>query len=524
MYQNIPDSIKRKLDTAPKKPGVYMFRDDKGEVIYVGKAVNLPSRTKSYFANYKRLDPRIQAMVENARDLEYLTVDNEIEAFLLESNLIKKYMPHYNRAGKDDKNYLWIEIQSQLDFPIVRTVREKKLKKADYFGPFPNVGAVRRMLKQLRKVFKYHSTSRVIEERVDKDDNKYIYTSDNTPCFHYHLGLCSGACMGIIPKEEYRKQINDLKRFLRSDHKELKADYKKQMEQFSQDKDYEKAADMRDKLRDLELLTKFTLIDETVDDMTLRQKQLDYNRQGIVELVDRLQIDGLKVSEADSKKFRMECYDISNIQGTNAVSAMVVSIGGKLEKKHYRKFKIKLKNTPDDFAMLQETLQRRLKYLVDDKKQDESFSQKPDLIIIDGGKGQVSSVLKIMQKYETKYGLYIPIIGLAKKREEIFVPKQVGKDVEFRLVKLSKRAPGLRVVTMLRDEAHRFGIGYHRLLRSKEMIYSELDLIPGVGEVTKKNLIQAFGSVQGIRKAKLEDIETVVRNKNTAFKIKKILV
>jgi excinuclease ABC subunit C len=534
MYKNIPAPLRKQLDSAPKNPGVYMFRNEKHEVIYVGKAVNLANRSRSYFANFKRLDPRIQTMVKEACDIDYLVVDNEVEALLLESNLIKKYVPYYNRVGKDDKSYLWIKIFSQMDFPRVTTVREKQNDGSDYFGPYPNVMPVRRMLKYLRKIFKYRTSTRTVEVRKNKQGKNYVYTSDPSPCFYYHLGLCSGACMGKQSKSEYRKQINDLKKFLRSEHQDLKKKYKKQMQNFAQNKQYEKAAEMRDKLFDLEYITKYSLIDESIDDITLKQRQISTNQQGIIELVKKLKIPKLHVNKQTVKRFRIECYDISNIQGTNATSSMVVSVGGSLQNNQYRKFKIRSKQSPDDFLMLQETLQRRLKYLIKvlktkrSKNQDRSFLSRPDLIVIDGGKGQLSSVLKILHSFEKNYDIKIPVIGLAKKNEEIFVPEYAegneNTKINFRLVKINRRSPSLKVIQQLRDEAHRFGLGYHRLLRSKSMVYSELDLIPGVGKVTKQSLIKAFGSVQGIKKAKLQDIQTVVKNKKTAFTLKKLLV
>ncbi len=530
MYNNIPQELLSDLNNAPKVPGVYIFRDESEVVLYVGKAVNLYNRSRSYFANYRRLDPRLKNMVELAASVEYLTVTNEVEALLLESNVIKKYLPKYNIALTDDKSYIWVKVVSEIDFPIVSIVYSKKNDNADYFGPFPGRGPIRRMLRQLRKTFPYRSCNRIIEEREgDTPTKKFIYSNDQKPCLYYHIGMCSAPCTTKVEKSEYRSQVNSLKRFFRSEHADIKKDMLDGIKSLSAEQKYEKAAELRDQLRDLEYLTKFSLITEDVDDEIFKQKTLSFKLEGLKQLIERLQLT-YPTDEESLKNFRIECYDISNIQGTNAVASMVVSKGGTPFKKDYRKFKIKQKETPDDFAMLQEALDRRLKYLTDEyksennKEKNSSFTEYPNLIVIDGGKGQLSSVYEILKKWNSSLSANIPVIGLAKREEEVFAPIDNSGKLGFKLVRFGQRTPALRILQGVRDEAHRFGLGYHRLLRSKQMTYSKLDLIPGVGEVTKKNLLLAFGSVEGIKKAKLEDLEAIVRNRSTALKIKKILV
>lgn len=547
MFNPGSPQLKLSLEAAPKRPGVYIFRaseDESGEPIYIGKAVNLRNRSRSYFLNYKRLDPRLQTMVEQAKSVEYIEVDNEVEALLLETNLIKKYDPKFNIVMTDDKSYIFVKVDSDMDYPRVSIVREKKEDKADYFGPFPSKGPVRRMLRDLRKIFPYRSCRRVIEERVDpKTGETVVYSNDTQPCLYYHLGLCSAPCTTEIEKSDYRADVNALKKFFRSQHGELKKNMRAEMQQASNERNFERAAQIRDQLRDIDYLTKFTRITEQVDDVEFERRRLAQALEGVEQLATRLGLldKDSEPSEEQLQKFRIECYDISNIQGTNATGSMVVAVGGKKAPRLYRKFKIKTKSTPDDFAMLKEVLDRRLKYLRNDyranqkkarnsdkkasrkKKVDESFTQKPDLVVIDGGKGQLSSVLKILSSYPPEVA-DIPVIGLAKREEEVFLPDYSSGELKFKLVKFSKRSAALKLLQLVRDEAHRFGLGYHRLLRSKGMTYSELDLIPGVGEVTKKKLIQAFGSVEGIKKAKLEDIDYVIRNRSTSQKIKKLLV
>jgi excinuclease ABC subunit C len=517
MYEKISTTLQDQLKAAPKLPGVYMFFSESGERLYIGKTVNLYNRSNSYFQNYQRLDPRLQLMVENAYRVEYITVDNEVEALLLETNLIKKYDPKYNVLLTDDKNYVWVKIFSKMDFPIIKIVREKFDDGADYFGPYPAKRPILRLLKGIRRLFPYRSCTRVIEMRGDE-----IYSSNPKPCLYYDLGLCNAPCTKNIPVKEYRQMVSALKRFLRSEHDDLKKELEQSMRELSAVMEYEAAAKARDRLRDLQYLTQFSLVDEGVDDDSIRQRQSQRESTGLKTLLERLEIDP---ASKDLSGFRIECYDISNIQGTNATAAMVVSLGGKLSKSDYRKFKIKTKDSPDDFAMLQETLTRRLKYLLEDgsSQSNSSFNNWPGLIVIDGGKGQLSSVVEILNSYGGQIS-QIPVVGLAKKDEEIFLPvAQAGGQLGFKRVKLSRHSPALHIVQQLRDEAHRFGLGYHRTLRSKAMIANPLDDIPGVGEVTKKNLLLAFGSIAGIKKASVADIEAVVRNKSTARKILKLL-
>jgi len=490
-------------------------------------------------------------MVEGASQVQYVEVANEVEALLLETNLIKKYQPRYNILMTDDKSYIWVKIHSEMEFPIVKIVRSKKDDKADYFGPYPAVMPVKRLLKNVRKIFPYRTCNREIKEITINAETTAaqtsVYSSDMKPCLYYHLGLCAAPCMAKQPKAEYRAIINNLKRFLRSEHDELKTDLKQQMQQAAGLRNYEKAAEIRDQLKDIEYLTQYSRIDEQVDEVRLEEKILEQKYKGLDELTKRLQNFSLyfprleerklnqantttavveKTGEAETQldwaNFKIECYDISNIQGSNAVAAMVVAVGGKAQTQLYRKFKIKSKSSPDDFAMLQETMQRRFKYLLADfaDSLDPSFSIAPDLLVIDGGKGQLSSVLEILEPLWKQLGHRIPCIGLAKRQEEVVVKVASG----FQIVKFSKRSNALHILQGVRDEAHRFGLGYHRKLRSKGMVYSELDLIPGVGDITKKRLIMAFGSVAGIRKAKLVDIESVVKNRNTALKLKKLLI
>ncbi|MCA9385992.1 excinuclease ABC subunit UvrC [Candidatus Dojkabacteria bacterium] len=501
-------TVTEKLQEAPTNPGCYIWKDSHGDVLYVGKAVNIKNRVNSYINNYKRLDPKIQNMVDLADDVEFYTVDTEIEALILETNLIKKYKPKYNRLMKDDKNYSWLMIDWYNPYPVPRIVREKKNKKAEYYGPYPQRFPVFKVLRSLRKVFPYcNHLPRGINSKKNFQDK---------PCFNYHIGLCSGICAGIISKTEHRKNIKGIRDFFKGKKLTMIDEFRADMKKFAQEMQFEKAAELRDKVKDLEYVTQHIKVDKDMDEEALKKMKKDLRERALDELLEKLQLD-------NSAQFKIECYDISNIQGTNATGSMVVFVDGKPDKALYRKFKIKTKSTPDDFHMMREVLTRRLKYLSGSKsseKNDKSFSIQPDLIIVDGGKGQLTSAYSILNEY----GLIdsVPLIGLAKREEEIFRVIDT-EPYEFEKIRLKRRSEALYLIQRIRDEAHRFAIGYHRTLRSKGQIKSILDDIPGVGEITKKRLFEAFGSVESMKKATNREMEAIVRNKRTSQALLKVL-
>lgn len=506
----VSSRIKNQLSTLPKSPGCYIYRDDKKKIIYIGKAVNLFNRVKSYFNNYSRLDPKIALMVDQISDIQILKTDNELEALILETNLIKKHKPKYNRMMKDDKNYSWLMITKNEDFPRIEFVREKKLKTADYFGPYTDRRPIKTALKQLRLLFPYRTCQRKIAYIVDKNNLPKFYSSDKKPCLYYHMNLCSAPCAEFTTRSAYRKNINNIKRFLRSRKYEIIESLAKEMKLHASMKKFEQAAEIRDKLDDLRYLAERVKVEKDMDEMSWELKKTQDRSAALERFVKKLSIPNLVVHS----NFKIECYDISNIQGKNATGSMVVFINGKPSKSNYRKFKIHLKDEPDDFGMLQEVLTRRFSHSTKEKK-DRSFDNYPDLMIIDGGKGQLSSVLEILEKVE----INVPTVGLAKREEEIF--KSV--DDEFKKIKLLKGTSEYFLIQRIRDEAHRFAIKYHRKLRSNQQIKSVLDDIPGVGELVKRRLLQAFGSYDGIKKASVKELQSVVKNRRTVENIKKVL-
>jgi excinuclease ABC subunit C len=500
--------LQDKIRNAPKLPGCYIYKNKKGTIIYIGKAKNILNRVKSYFINYPKLDIRIQNMIDLAYDVEFITVDSEVESIILETNLIKKYKPKYNILMRDDKNYSWIMFEKPKkgtdDFPRIRIVREKLDDGSEYFGPYPSRMPLKNILRRIRKVFPYANCNRRL---VQISDNPIkVDTNNPTPCLYYHLGLCKAPCASLVNKEEYMRDYNSIKKFFRGEKTNIIKELEKEMFEYSKEMAFEKASVVRDKINDVKYVTANIKIDNQVDDVVISELKEQQRENALKELIDKLKFPEAKL--VFHKGFKIECYDISNIQGTSAVSAMTVMVDGELRKDLYRRFRITRKDTPDDFGMLQETLERRLKYLSDEKREmgnglnighldsrlsnpvseyDESFSVRPDLIIIDGGKGQLSSTYLILKAF--KLHKDIPIVGLAKKEEEIFIMHPqikemrneaeevydetqalAGKfDTRFIRVLLPRQSESLFLVQRIRDEAHRFGITYHRKLRSKKM-------------------------------------------------------
>lgn len=499
------------LKEIPTVPGCYIYKNSTGKILYIGKAVNLKSRVTSYFSSSRKLEPKIISMLEQAKTIECIEVDSEIEALILETSLIKKYKPKYNRMMKDDKSHIWVMFDNTVDFPRPQIVREKTKKSAEYFGPYPKVFPARKVLRRLRKLFPYCNLN-FKTQKITKNGNEYVIGNEKRPCLDYHIGLCSGVCAGKISKLEHRRNISNIKRFFKGRKKEIYDSLLKDMKAASKIKNFEKAAKLRDMLNDLNYVTQRISVDYKTDESILKEAKESLNIRSVQELKNKLDIVSRK-----TRNFKIECYDISNIQGTNATGSMVVFIGGRAAKDYYRKFKIHSKSTPDDFGMMQEVLKRRLKHK--NKGKDRSFNTFPDLIIIDGGKGQLSSSYEILK--DMKLENEIALAGLAKREEELFQICDGGQS--FSRTLLPRRSDGLYLVQRIRDEAHRFAIGYHRVLRSKAGIHSVLDDIPGVGELTKRKLISAFGSLEGISKAKRDDLQTVVRNKRTVEAILKVL-
>lgn len=481
--------LQEKIKKLPKTSGVYIYRDKDKRIIYVGKAVNLKNRVSSYFIGEK--DPlrfhsgqaKTKKLVSNIADLNYMETESEIGAIILESELIKRYKPKFNIDLKDDKNFLYLKIPKE-DFPLPALVRNPADDKAAYLGPFIDAVALRRVLKMLRKIFPFRSAGDLTAKK---------------PCLYYHMGQCPGVCIGKISKQDYAKNIKGMVAFFEGKSKKLEKEFEKKMKKASRNNDFEMAAVYRDKMLDLNKINKIHFL-----------KEEDFGK--LDNALHGLKRFGLK----DIPKW-IECFDISNIQGKEAVGSMVVFVGGMPAKDKYRKFKIKILKEPNDVAMMGEMLERRL---WNAKRMRKGWGNLPDLIVLDGGKGQLSKVLEILKSFE----LDIPTIGLAKKNEEIWFRSQRSEvgDRRYERIILNRNSETLYLLQRLRDEAHRFAIQYFRNLHQKVSKGSLLDDISGLCPKTKKKLINKFGSISGIKSASLEELEGTVCEK-LAKRIKEIL-
>jgi excinuclease ABC subunit C len=469
--------VQEKTKKLPLGPGVYLFRNNKGSIIYVGKAVNLKNRVSSYFV--KDHDSKTKDLVSKIADMEWIDAGSEIEALILESELIKRYKPKFNILLKDDKSYCYVKI-TKGDYPVISIVRQVIEDKSEYLGPFIDAGAVRTSLRYLRKIFPYCTCS----------------LSGQNICLYYHLGLCRGHGETYISPKEYQANIRGLISFLSGKKEDVVHDLTRKMKRYSKEKAYEKAAEVRDRLSALTRMRFEHVIEEK------RELRLDKALLGLKESL------GLDVIPK-----RIECYDISNIFGRAAVGSMVVFENGIPTKNDYRRFEIKTVKRIDDFAMHSEVAKRRFTKIINTR--DSSFSKIPDLVIIDGGKGQLSSVLKVV----SPLGLPTRFVGLTKKLEEMVI---LGKDGKFSVVNLLPDSEAYFLVQRVRDEAHRFAITYHRNLRSRELTSSRLDNIPGIGPKTKKKLILHFGSLEKIKEAQNTELASLVGTKLTD-KIREVL-
>ncbi len=583
--------LKDKLTNLPAKPGVYLFKNKADKVLYVGKAKILKNRVRSYFQKSRPFDPRMQILVKNIHDLEYIITDSEIEALILEANLIKKYKPRYNINLKDDKSFPFIRITKE-DFPQVFATRNVVRDGSSYFGPYTNVKDMRFALTTLKRLFtirscKYDLNSEVVaKKKVDL-------------CLEYYIKKCQGPCQGLQSVTDYHVTIEKVRQFLKGKTDNLLSELKNDMQSFAEIQKYEDAARVRDSIEALEkyrnaqkvvmsddhdrdifalaledddacsvvfkiregkivgrihyylkgalhkseseVLEQFVnqyynstdelpqeiflpheidgklIIQKWLSDRSTRDTRILVPQIGEKKklmrmcsknarfLLEELKLQRMKAESTipyalaalqrdlklSAPPRRIECFDISNIQGSDPVASMVCFIDGRPKKSEYRKFKITTKDTPDDFAMMREVITRRYSRILQEKK------KMPDLVVVDGGKGQLSSALSVLRGLKIKNQA---VIGLAKRLEEIFIPG--FPDAQM----LPKTSSSLKLLQSIRDEAHRFAITYHRTLRKKRTISSVLDDIPGVGPARRTQLLKAFGSVKVLSKSNPKEI------------------
>jgi excinuclease ABC subunit C len=582
------DKLKQIIKILPNKPGVYQYYNSEGVILYVGKAKNLKKRVSSYFT--KNQNGKTAILVKQIADIKTIVVGSEIEALLLENNLIKKYQPKYNIMLKDDKTYPWICIKKER-FPRIYSTRNIVKDGSDYFGPYASVKMMNTVLGLIRELYPLRNCNyNLSKENIA--NNKFKV------CLEYHIGNCKAPCVDKQTEEDYNNSITQIKSIIKGNINSVTKHLKPLMKEYAQNLEYEKAQLLKEKIETLEKYqSKSVVVSPTINDVDvfsiisdekygyvnylkvingaiiqghtielkkkleetddallqigiaeLRQRFDSNSKEVIVSFKPELEDENirflvpqrgdkkklLELSERNAKYYRLErnkqkanisptkhsdrilermqkdlrmlekpvhieCFDNSNIQGTNPVAACVVFKDAKPSKRDYRHFNIKTVEGPDDFASMEEVIYRRYKRLLDEK---ESL---PQLIIIDGGKGQLSSALKSIDKLGLRGK--ITIIGIAKKLEEIYFP---GDSIPLYI---DKKSESLKIIQYLRNEAHRFGITHHRNKRSKAAITSELDKIEGVGYKTAQQLLWKFKSVARIKKATLQELEDTISKK-----------
>lgn len=592
-------NIQEELKKLPGKPGVYLMHDEKDAIIYVGKAISLKNRVRQYFQSSRNKGAKIEQMVTHISRFEYIVTDSELEALVLECNLIKEHRPKYNTMLMDDKTYPFIKVTVNEPFPRVMMARRMKKDKAKYFGPYTSAGAVKDTIELIRKLYHIRSCNRSLPKDIGKE----------RPCLNYHIHQCYAPCQGYISREEYRKSIDEVVRFLNGNYDPILKELEEKMLDASENLEFEKAIEYRELLasvqkiaqkqkitdtagddRDIiamasegedavvqvffirggrligrdhfylkiaendtksEILSSFIkqfyagtpyipaelMLPEEIEDQEIIEEWLTTRREHKVrlripkkgtkeKLVELAQKNAQMVLKNDKERLkreegrtigavkelekilgltgiiRMEAYDISNTNGFDSVGSMVVYEHGKPKRNDYRKFKIKSVQGPDDYASMNEVLTRRFEHGLRER-QDESetggFQAFPDLIMMDGGRGQVNIALEILEKLN----LHIPVCGMVKD------DNHRTRGLYFNNVELpiDRNSECFRLITRIQDEAHRFAITFHRQLRSKGQVHSILDDIPGVGPARRKDLMRSFENIEAIRNATVDDLK-----------------
>lgn len=598
--------IEEELKKLPGKPGVYIMHDAEDTIIYVGKAISLKNRVRQYFQSSRNLGIKKEQMVEQIARFEYIVTDSELEALVLECNLIKEHRPKYNTMLKDDKTYPFIKITLQEEYPRIQIVRQMKKDKAKYYGPYTSGLAVKDVVELVTKLYHLRTCNRNLPKDIKKE----------RPCLYYQIHQCEAPCQGYISKEEYHKKVEQLISFLNGSHKEILKELEQKMLSASEELRFEDAAQYRDLIESVKkiaerqkitdqhgedkdviavaqenddvvaqvffirggkmigrdhfflhtagegktavlssfikqfyagtaMIPKEIMIESEIEDREIIETWLS-NRRGTKvqirvpkkgtkeKLVELAKNNAKLVLEKDKERLkreegrtigavkeiskllnlsstqRMEAYDISNISGFQSVGSMVVYENGKPKRSDYRKFRIKTVEGPNDYASMEEVLTRRFEHGMEEKQQQKeknqeeqygSFTRFPDLILMDGGKGQVHSALSVLEKLK----LEIPVCGMVKDDKH----RTRGLYYKNQEIPIEKDSEAFRLITRIQDEAHRFAIEYHRSLRSKNQIHSVLDEIAGIGPARRKALMKHFMGVEKIKEATVEELAEV---------------
>lgn len=599
--------IEEELKKLPSLPGVYIMHDKHDAIIYVGKAISLKNRVRQYFQKSRNLGIKKEQMVEQIERFEYIVTDSELEALVLESNLIKEHKPKYNTMLKDDKNYPFIKVTTGEEFPRIMTARSMKKDKSKYFGPYTSAGAVKDVIELTRKLYHLRTCSRVLPRDIGKE----------RPCLYYHIKQCYGPCQGYVSKEAYREQVDALLEFLNGNHKNVMKDLEEKMYQASEEMRFEDAAQYRDLIQSVErigekqkitdhpgedkdiialaeegldavvqvffvrdgkligrdhfymktvpgdtrsmILSSFLkqfyagtpfipreiMIQDEIEDQDLiaqwlesrkgkkvrivvpkkgtKEKlvELAYQNAKLVLLQDKERIkreEGRTIGAVKEISQllgmeninRIEAFDISNISGFQSVGSMIVYEKGKPKRSDYRKFRIKGVKGPNDYASMEEVLTRRFVHGMNEQEEREnrqleqdygSFTRFPDLIMMDGGRGQVNIALEVL----AKLNLEISVCGMVKDDKH----RTRGLYFHNQEIPISRDSEGFKLITRIQDEAHRFAIEYHRSLRSKGQVHSVLDDIPGIGPARRKALMKHYKGLEGIKEASVEELSQI---------------
>lgn len=605
--------IEEELKKLPAKPGVYIMHGEKDEIIYVGKAISLKNRVRQYFQSSRNKGAKIERMVTHITRFEYIITDSELEALVLECNLIKEHRPKYNTMLKDDKSYPFIKVTVHEPYPRVLFARRMKKDKARYFGPYTSGGAVKDVIELVRKLYQVRSCNRSLPRDTGKD----------RPCLYYHMKQCKAPCQGYVSQEEYRKNINKVIKFLNGDFQDAISELMEKMQKASEEMRYEDAMEYRDLIssirkigerqkitgygqedRDIiavamddsedlrdqdavvqvffirdgrligrdhfylrvakgdtkaQVLSSFLkqfyagtpfipseiMLQSEIEDADIIEEWLSGRRKqkvhirvpkkGTKEKLVELALENARMVLAKDRErirreegrtigavheveewlglknvVRMEAYDISNISGFESVGSMVVYEKGRPKRSDYRKFKIKWVQGPNDYASMEEVLTRRFTH--ESNGEFDSFARLPDLILMDGGRGQVNIALKVLNEL----GISIPVCGMVKDDHH----RTRGLYFNNVEIPIDTSGEGFRLITRIQDEAHRFAIEYHRSLRSREQVHSILDDIPGIGDTRRKALLRKFKSVENIRDASEEELaQTESMNARSARRV-----
>lgn len=605
--------IQEELKKLPAKPGVYIMHDAKDTIIYVGKAISLKNRVRQYFQSSRNKGPKIEQMVTKISRFEYIVTDSELEALVLECNLIKEHRPKYNTMLKDDKSYPFIKVTVGEAYPRVLFSRTMKKDKSRYFGPYTSAGAVKDTIDLIVKLYKLRTCNRNLPRDVGNE----------RPCLNYHIKQCKAPCQGYISQEDYAVQVNQALEFLNGNYKPIIRLLEERMQEAAEKLDFEAAIEHRELLNSVKqiaqkqkitasdgedkdiiavetddrdavvqvffvrggrligrdhfylrvaphdsrgvILDSFIkqfysgtpfipreiMLQEEIEDREVIEEWLGSRRGGrvyirvpqrgtkekLVELAAKnaamvLSQDREKIKREEGRTIgamkeisallgmenvvRVEAFDISNISGFESVGSMIVYEKGKPKRSDYRKFKIKSVKGPDDYASMEEVLSRRFTHGLTERAQEKgefgSFSRFPDLIMMDGGKGQVNVALRVLEELQ----LDIPVCGMVKDDNH----RTRGLYYKNEEIPIDRNSEGFRLITRIQDEAHRFAIEYHRSLRSKEQVHSVLDDIEGIGDTRRKALMRRFKSLEAIRDASIEELaSTESMNMGAAQKV-----